>query len=250
MGRYNLIMESTSSQVVWITGAGSGMGRAAAVVAAPGNRVALSGRRTEALDETAAAVRAAGGDALVVPLDVKDASAVGGAHEQITDRWGAVTRLVLSAGLNSPRRAWQDQAIDEFEAIVATNLTGVARVIHDVLPGMRAAGDGVVVIISSYAGWHLSSSPGVAYSASKLGLAALASTLNAQEARHGIRTTLLCPGDVDTEFLRMRPHLPDAEARARMLSADDIGRAVGFVLASPPHVVIDELVVSPTSQHS
>ncbi|MDQ7993755.1 MAG: SDR family NAD(P)-dependent oxidoreductase [Propionicimonas sp.] len=239
-----------SSNVIWVTGAGSGMGRAAAHAAARGNRVAVSGRRADALEQTAALVREAGGEALVVPLDVTDDRGVRAAHAQIIDAWGPVARLVLAAGLNHPNRFWRDQSMADFETIVATNLTGVARLVQTVLPGMRAAADGVVVIVSSYAGWRLSSSPGVAYSASKLALAALASTLNSQEARNGIRSTLLCPGDVDTDFLRMRPQLPDAAARSRMLTADDIGRTIAFVLDSPPHVVIDELVISPTSQHS
>jgi NADP-dependent 3-hydroxy acid dehydrogenase YdfG len=247
MERYN--PDVTTSNVIWITGAGSGMGRAAATAVAPGNRVVLSGRRRDALDQTAALVREAGGEALAIPLDVADGDSVDTAAARIAETWGPVTRLVLAAGLNHPNRSWNDQTMTDFEAIVATNLTGVARAVHAVLPGMRAAHDGVVVIISSYAGWRISSSPGVAYSASKLALTALAATLNAQEARNGIRTTLLCPGDVDTEFLRMRPRLPDAAARSRMLTAADIGRTVAFVLDSPPHVVIDELVISPTSQH-
>lgn len=234
--------------MTWVTGAGSGMGRAAAVAAAPGRRVVVSGRRAEHLEETGRLVRAAGGTPLLLPLDVTDADAVSTAHDRIAGEWGPVDRLVLAAGLNSPRRSWADQDLAEFEAIVSTNLGGVVRVISAVLPGMRNAGDGVIVIISSYAGWRLSSSPGVAYSASKVALAAVATTLNGQEAGRGIRTTHLCPGDVDTDFLLMRPEVPGAQARSRMLTAEDIARCVTFVLDSPPHVVIDELVVSPTSQ--
>lgn len=224
------------------------MGRAAAVSAAPGAKVVLSGRRAEALAETAAAVQAAGGTALPLVLDVTDEAAVAEAHQRIAGTFGPVTRLVLAAGLNTPRRAWADQELNEFEQIVSTNLTGVVRVISAVLPGMRSTGAGTIVIVSSYAGWRLSSSPGVAYSASKIALSAVATTLNAQEARHGIRTTHLCPGDVDTDFLLMRPSVPGDEARATMLAAADIARCVRFVLDSPPHVVIDELVVSPLSQ--
>ena len=86
---------------------------------------------------------------------------------------------------------------------------------------------------------------GAAYSASKTALGPLVATLNAQENRHGIRACHLCPGDVDSDFLDRRPTVPGAGERAVMLSPEDVGRAVAFVLTSPPHVVIDELVISP-----
>ncbi|HET6826202.1 MAG TPA: SDR family NAD(P)-dependent oxidoreductase, partial [Amnibacterium sp.] len=134
-----------AGRVLWVTGAGSGMGRAAAVAAAAGGRrVALSGRRAEALDDVAQAVRAAGGEALVVPLDVTDVAAIEAAHDTIADAWGGVDDLVLSAGLNTPRRTWSDQRIDDFQAIVATNLTAVAAVVQASIEDLRAA-SGVVV---------------------------------------------------------------------------------------------------------
>jgi len=237
-----------SGRVVWLTGAGSGMGRAAAVaLGAQGRRVALSGRRPDALTETARLVTDAGGEALVVPLDVADPDAVAPARDAVRERWGRVDDLVLAAGLNTPRRVWADQDVPTFAAVVATNLTGVVATVDAVLPDLREAG-GQVVVVSSYAGWRFSPGAGVAYSASKTGLTAVCQSLNAQEAVHGVRACHLCPGDVDTDFLRMRPNVPDADARKVMLSAEDVARAVLFVLGSPAHVRIDELVMSPVSQ--
>ncbi|MGI3784729.1 MAG: SDR family NAD(P)-dependent oxidoreductase, partial [Janthinobacterium lividum] len=93
-----------SDRVLWVTGAGSGMGRASAVAAARGGRrVALSGRREDALAETAALVDAAGGKSFVVPLEVGDATAVAQARAAVAERWGRVDDLVLAAGLNNPR---------------------------------------------------------------------------------------------------------------------------------------------------
>lgn len=237
-----------AGRVLWVTGAGSGMGRAAAVsAAAAGWRVALSGRRAEALAETAAAIRQAGGEALELPLDVRDGASVSAALDRIRAEWGGVHDLVLSAGLNDPRRRWEDQRIDRFDEIVQTNLVAVARVIDAALPDLRGAG-GTVVVVSSYSGWRFSPGAGVAYGASKTALATLCATLNAEEAGAGVRACHLCPGDVDSDFLRMRPQVPDDVARSRMLTADDVARAVQFVLSSPPHVRIDELVISPVSQ--
>lgn len=238
-----------AARVLWVTGAGSGMGRAVSLsAAARGWRVALSGRRAAAVTETADLIAEAGGQSLTLPLDARDAQAVTSAHEAIIDTWGGVTDLVLAAGLNTPERYWSDQALVQFERIVATNLTAVARVIDTVLPDMRARRYGQVVVVSSYSAWRFSPYAGVAYSASKTALAAICQSLNAQEARHGIRSCHLCPGDVDTDFLHQRPEVPDAGARALMLAPSDVASAVLFVLEVPAHVRIDELVISPVSQ--
>jgi NADP-dependent 3-hydroxy acid dehydrogenase YdfG len=234
-------------RVLWVTGAGSGMGRSAAVAAAADRRVVLSGRRADRLQETATLVERAGGEAMVVPLDARDGGAVAGAYADIAAAWGRVDDLVLSAGLNTPRRTWADQSMDEVQDVIATNLTAVVRTVDTVLPDLRTAG-GQVVVISSYAGWRFSPLAGVAYSASKTALRSLCQTLNAQEAAHGVRACHLCPGDVDTDFLALRPQVPGGEARSVMLRPDDVGRAVAFVLQSPPWVRIDELVISPVSQ--
>ncbi|RZS91630.1 NADP-dependent 3-hydroxy acid dehydrogenase YdfG [Motilibacter rhizosphaerae] len=234
-------------RVLWVTGAGSGMGRASAVAVAAGRRVALSGRRRDRLEEVAALVEQTGGEALVLPLDARDPAALADAHDEIRSRWGAVGDVVLSAGLNAPRRTWADQSMTDVQAVLDTNFSAVVRAVDAVLPDLRTS-HGQVVVVSSYAAWRFSPGAGVAYSASKTALSAVCQTLNAQEAAHGVRATHLCPGDVDTEFLRLRPAEPGAEARARMLSPDDVARAVRFVLESPAHVRIDELVISPVSQ--
>lgn len=241
-------MGERNERVVWITGAGSGMGEASARrAAAAGWRVALSGRREARLAAVAEEIRAAGGIAIEVPLDVADRAAVAGARDAIVERLGRIDAVVLAAGLNSPRRRWQDQSMDEFDAIMQTNLTGPAAVIDAVLPQLREHA-GVAVFISSYSAWAFNPIAGVAYSASKKGLAELARTLNAQEAGAGVRACHLCPGDVATEFLEHRPSVPDAAARAVMLAADDVARSVQFVLDAPSHVRFDELVISPVSQ--
>ncbi|NNC13624.1 SDR family NAD(P)-dependent oxidoreductase [Planctomonas sp. JC2975] len=237
-----------SEKVVWITGAGSGIGSASArLAAAAGWRVALSGRRLEALEEVSAEIRAAGGEALVAPLDVRDRSAIARARDLVLDCFGRVDGLVLAAGLNSPRRHWSDQNMPEFEEILQTNLVGPAAVIDAALPQLRERA-GVVVVISSYSAWAFNPIAGVAYSASKKGLAELARTLNAQEAGAGVRACHLCPGDVATDFLNHRPNVPDVEARQRMLAPADVARSVQFVLDAPAHVRFDELVISPLSQ--
>ena len=241
------MLSMAATNVVWVSGAGSGMGRASAVeLARAGRRIALSGRRMQALEETAALVREAGGDALVLPLDVgrDDASA---AVDRIVQEWGRIDALVLAAGLNAPNRMWANQDIDEFERIIQTNTVGVARLVDAALPALRQAG-GVVVVISSYSGWTYSPMAGVAYGASKTALGVLTRSINTQEAGSGVRACHLCPGDVDSDFLALRPNVPDAAARAVMLSPADVAQAVKFVVDAPAHVRVDELVILPVSQ--
>ncbi|MGU3357459.1 SDR family oxidoreductase [Microbacterium sp. M4A5_1d] len=241
-------MTAAEARVTWITGAGSGMGRAAALALAPDRRLALSGRRQDVLAQTARDVADAGGEALVLPFDARDAGAVSTARDELLGRWGRIDELVLAAGLNSPRRTWATQSVDEVDQVIGTNLHGVIHVLDAALPALRASGSACVVVVSSIAAWRFSPVAGVAYSASKRALAAVCETLNAQESAAGIRVCHLCPGDVDTEFLSLRPEVPDDEARKRMLTPDDIGRTVRFVVDAPPHVRIDELVISPVTR--
>ena len=237
-----------TAKVLWTTGGGSGLGAASAVAAArDGWTVVLSGRRPDRLEEVADTVRAAGGSAEVLPLDVTDADAVTAARDRVLERHGRIDGLVLAAGLNTPARRWADQSLADVRAVLDTNTTAVVTVVDAALPALRASG-GVVVVVSSYAGWSFQPGAGVAYSASKTALGSIVRTLNQQEAEHGVRATHLCPGDVATDFLDQRPEVPDAAARQRMLQPEDVGRTVAFVLGAPGHVRIDELVLSPVSQ--
>jgi NADP-dependent 3-hydroxy acid dehydrogenase YdfG len=220
--------EPDDTPVVWVVGAGSGMGRAAALaIAESGRRVVLSGRRYEPLESLATAAAMADHAALVLQLDVGDAAAVEQAHSEIQEQWGRLDALVIASGVNVPQRSWADLTVREVEQVVDTNLLGVARVVGAALPSRFSPGSGV------------------AYGASKTALGALCASLNHDEAANGVRACHLCPGDVNTDFLEHRPTVPDAAARAAMLQPEDVARAVRFVLDSPPHVRIDELVLTP-----
>ncbi|NUS53073.1 MAG: SDR family oxidoreductase [Nocardioidaceae bacterium] len=233
----------------WGTGGGSGIGRASALAAAAGGwRVAVSGRRPDRVHAVAQEVEASGAEALALPGDVRRVEDVTKSAAAIERRWGRLDGLVLAAGTNTPRRTWSDQDLDELGDIVETNLVSVARVVQLALPHLRSSA-GAIVVVSSYAGWRFSPGAGVAYSASKTALASLCETVNAQEAASGVRACHLCPGDVDTDFLAQRPEVPEADARSAMLTPHDIARAVRFVLDSPAYVRVDELVISPVSQH-
>lgn len=235
----NASSDIISNRRVLITGAGSGTGAAAALAIAATHEVVLVGRREDRLQSVAASVRERGGRADVVACDLTATPAA-----ELLEKAGPVTDIVCAAGLNTPRRAWNDIVAEEFRAIVSTNLTSVAELVSAALPALRAA-RGTVVIVSSLSAWMTSPGAGVAYRASKMGLRALSDGLNEQEAVHGVRASLVLPGDIDSDFLSLRPQTPDAEARRKMLSPDDVASAIAFALDAPRHLRIDELVITP-----
>jgi NADP-dependent 3-hydroxy acid dehydrogenase YdfG len=230
-------------KVAWITGAGSGIGRAGAVeLAQAGARIVLSGRRSGQLDEVAAEIRSAGGAAETVPLDVGNKSAVAEAAAGI----GPVDILVNSAGINLPTRFWKNLTPESFQQIVDINLNGALYCIHAVLPAMRARKDGLVINVSSWAGRFETYMTGPAYNASKHAMAALTMSLNDEECVNGIRATVIYPGEVATPILKNRPKPPSPEEIARMLQAEDLGRTIRFIAEMPPRVCINEVLISPT----
>jgi NADP-dependent 3-hydroxy acid dehydrogenase YdfG len=234
-------------KVAWITGAGSGIGRAGALELAKGGaRLVLSGRRAEQLDEVAAAIAADGGAAETVPLDVADKDAVAAAAKNILARHGAVDILVNSAGINLPTRFWKNLTPESFRQIVEINLNGALYCIHAVLPAMRTRKDGLVINVSSWAGRFETYMTGPAYNASKHAMAALTMSLNDEECVNGIRATVIYPGEVATPILKNRPKPPSAEEIARMLQSEDLGRTIRFIAEMPQRVCINEVLISPT----
>jgi NADP-dependent 3-hydroxy acid dehydrogenase YdfG len=238
---------ASSSKLAWITGGGTGIGLAAArQLASQGWRVAISGRREAELQAACDAISAAGGSAEAVPLDVSDAAAVGRAAEGLLARHGSIGALVCSAGTNVPNRYWKDLTPEAFAKVSAINLNGVAYCVAAVLPAMRAAGGGSIVVVSSWAGWRYLPFTGAAYGATKQALAPLVESINDQEGGHGIRATHVCPGEVATPILRSRPVPPPEEDIARMLKPEDVGDAIAYAINAPAHVCLNELVISPT----
>jgi NADP-dependent 3-hydroxy acid dehydrogenase YdfG len=234
-------------KVAWITGAGSGIGRAGAgELARAGASVVLSGRRPSQLEEVAAEITAAGGKAEAAPLDVADKDAVARVAAGILGRHGHVDILINSAGINLPTRFWKTLTPESFAQIVGVNLNGALYCIHAVLPAMRARKDGLVINVSSWAGRFETYMTGPAYNASKHAMAALTHSLNDEECVNGVRACVIYPGEVATPILRNRPKPPSPEETARMLQAEDLGRTIRFVAEMPPRVCVNEILISPT----
>jgi NAD(P)-dependent dehydrogenase (short-subunit alcohol dehydrogenase family) len=242
-------MTTLAGKVAWVTGGGSGIGLAGATeLAKAGARIVISGRDAAKLDDAlGAALRlgAPAGAITALPLDVADAAAVTRVAATIEAAHGRIDILVNSAGINFPKRYWGETDATTFAQVVAVNLNGATYCTLAAAGGMRARREGTVINVASFAGWHFEYMTGPAYTASKAGMMALTHSFNIEEGVHGLRATALCPGEAATPILKNRPVEPSAQEKARMLQEEDLGRTIRFIAEMPPHVCINELVISP-----
>ncbi|WP_274627329.1 SDR family oxidoreductase [Arvimicrobium flavum] len=234
--------------VTWVTGAGSGIGRACAIAfAIAGSRLALTGRRPDALEETAALIRKTGApDPMLAQCDVTDADAVGLAYARIEQELGAPLVLVNSAGWNVTRRHWKDLTPQGASQVIDIDLKAMFYCTLAALPAMRRRGDGRIVHIASQAGVSLQTVSGPSYSAAKTAVVAMSANLNAEEGIHGIRSICISPGEVETPILDTRPKPPSAEERRLMLQPEDVAAAAVFCATLPLRACVTEMVLLPT----
>lgn len=234
-------------KIALVTGGGSGIGLGVArALAQEGCRVVISGR-SEAKLRAAASF---GGEPsmLTHPCDVADRRDVDRLAAWVADSLGTPDIVVNSAGINVARRKMAELDPVDFDRILAINCTGLFNVLHAVLPGMRERHNGLIVNISSIAGKRALPLAGPAYCASKFAATALGAAVGLEERPHGIRITNIYPGEVDTPILDQRPVPVPDEKKAQMVHPEDIGACVVLLASLPPHVVVPELVITPTYQ--
>jgi NADP-dependent 3-hydroxy acid dehydrogenase YdfG len=233
-------------QIAWITGGGSGLGLAAALeLAKAGAQVVITGRSAQTLREAEGQLKAAGrGEA--IQLDVSDRSAVERVAAEIGARHGRIDILVNSAGINVPRRHFETMALEDWDEVVAINLSGLFYCCYAAIPAMRSRKNGLIINISSWAGRYASHLTGPAYNATKRAVIAVTESINIEECANGIRATSILPGEVATPIMKKRPVPPSQQELARMLQAEDLGKAILFIATLPARACVNELVISPT----
>jgi NADP-dependent 3-hydroxy acid dehydrogenase YdfG len=229
-----------------VTGAGSGVGQATTLsLLREGWKVAALGRTRKTLEETRQLAAAMADNLSIHECDISDAEAVRQMSIEVLKSLGNVDLLVNAAGTNAPKRSLAELSLEDYHAMINTNLNGSYYCIQAFLPQMRARGQGTIVNIVSEAGKHASPKAGPAYVASKFGQAGLTQSINAEEKAHGIRACAIFPGDIDTPLLSKRPVVPDAAARQHMLKAEDLAQCVLLCVNLPPRAVIEEMIVRP-----
>ena len=211
-------------KVALITGAGSGMGRAAAeLFASEGARVVVTDVVDDAGNATVAAVRAAGGDATYVRADVSTWADCQAMVKCATDTYGGLHVLYNNAGifpaddggvLDTPESTW--------EKVMEINLKGVWLGCRAGIPAMIASGGGSIVNVASFVALMGAATAQIAYTASKGGVLSMTREIAVEYARRGIRANSLCPGPIQTPLLEEL--LSDPERRARRMVHIPMGR--------------------------
>ncbi|MBK8901988.1 MAG: SDR family oxidoreductase [Anaerolineaceae bacterium] len=190
-----------NGKVALITGAGSGIGQAAAqLLAEQGAKVALLGRTRSELEETAAAIQKNGDNTLIVEVDISDYEAMETAVTQTVDKWGRLDIVFANAGINGVWAPIEKLTPEEWEKTVRINLNGTFFTVKTAVPHLKKQG-GSVVITSSVNGTRMFSNAGAsAYATTKAGQVALAKMLALELAKHRIRVNVICPGAIETQI--------------------------------------------------
>jgi NADP-dependent 3-hydroxy acid dehydrogenase YdfG len=232
-----------------VTGAGSGIGQGVALaLARRGLRVALVGRDRAKLEATARQIEHVPDylAPLILPCDVADHVAVDAMVKEASAVLGAIDLLVCNAGTNVRDRSLAKLSHEDWDKLIATNLTGAFNLVHAILPGMRARKAGLIIQICSIAGKRASVLGGAGYSASKFGQAALGIALGREEGPNGICSTVIYPGEVNTPILDARPVPVPEDRKLAILQPEDVAAAVLFLVDLHPRANVPELVIKPT----
>jgi NAD(P)-dependent dehydrogenase (short-subunit alcohol dehydrogenase family) len=235
-------------KVVWVTGAGTGIGKAGALMfAREGATVALLGRRREPLQEAASEAATSGGATVVEALDVSDRGAVNAAAKRLLDRHKRVDILVNNAGINVVNRRLDEVTPEDWDRVLAINLTGAFNVAMAAMPAMRAQKDGLIINVASTAARRVSGAAGIAYSAAKFGMLGMSLSLTQEAWKFGIRTCCLCPDDVNTPIMSRRKVKYPPEVLAQFIQPEDMAETMRFVALMPKRTSIPEMVIYPTN---
>ncbi len=231
-------------KIAWITGAGSGIGEHTAVqLSKEGFTVILSGRTIKSLEDVSAKCN---GNSIIKALDVADSGQVKRVFSEIIKDHKKIDLLVASAGINTPERNWHNISHEDFDKVIKIDLNGIFYTNQVVLEKMKDQKSGLIINISSWAGKHVSTLTGPAYTSAKHAVNALTESINMEAGHFGVRACALCPGEVATPILDKRPIPVSEEEKEKMVQPEDCAKTIVFLSQLPSRVCINEITISPT----
>ncbi len=241
-------MSDIKGKVIAITGASSGIGEAAArLLAERGAKVVVGARRTERLAKLVADIKAKGGDARFLAVDVTKREEVQDFADFAKAEFGRVDVLVNNAGI-MPLSPMAAMKVDEWDRMIDVNIRGVLHGIAAVLPDMKARGKGQIINVASI-GAHVVVPTGAVYCATKYAVWAISEGL--RQENPDVRVTVISPGVVTTE---LGGDITEASAKEALvqfrkiaLTPDAIARAIAYAVEQPDDVDINEVIVRPTA---
>ena len=230
--------QALSGRIAVVTGGGRGIGAAIARhLAGLGATTIICGRHREKLEQTARHIHS---EAMV--CDVSDWNSVAALADRVSSTFGCLDILVNNAGIGGFGGPLHTMPIDQWDAILNTNLRGVFYTIRAFAPLMISSGGGHIINISSLAGKNPLPN-GAAYAASKWGLNGLSYSVAEELRGHNIRVSVICPGSTHTE---LSPH--EGKDPGKMLQADDIAHVVEMLVTQAPQSFVSEVLMRPTKK--
>jgi 3-hydroxy acid dehydrogenase/malonic semialdehyde reductase len=247
-------MESLKGKTVFITGASSGIGRAAALAfAEQGARLLLCARRIDRLTELAGELAAlpADPDVFTFRLDVRDPLAVAETLSNLPTEWRAIDVLLNNAGLSRGLTPVYENDPLDWDEMIDTNVKGLLHVTRHVVPGMIERGRGHVISLGSTAG-HQTYAGGAVYCASKAAEKAIMEGLRIDLIGKPVRATSIDPGMVETEFAQVRFRDEDKGRKLYQnitpLQPEDVADAIVYAATRPVHVNIHSILMTTIDQ--
>lgn len=241
-------------KIILISGATSGFGKATAELFAKNNyNLILTGRREDRLQKIAKDLSEQY-NVEVLPLcfDIRDQKAVEKAILSLGESWKNIDVLLNNAGLASGFGLIQDGEIDDWEKMIDTNVKGLLYLSKAIMPLMIANKSGHIINIGSTAGKEVYLNGNV-YCATKHAVDAISKSMRIDLLQHGIKVTQICPGAAETEFSEVRFHGDKERAKNvykgyKPMTAEDIASLIYFAATLPPHLCINDLVVTSLAQ--
>ncbi len=189
-----------SDKVAFITGAGSGIGKASALLfAQEGAKVVAMSRTLEEIEQTVAQIKETGGEAIAIATDISKSEDIQNAVKQTIETFGKIDIVFANAGINGVWAPIEQIGDDEWDKTIEINLRGTFMTLKYTFPHLKKQG-GAVLVTSSVNGTRVFKGERIAYSCTKAGQIVLVKSLAVEFALHGVRINAICPGAIDTEI--------------------------------------------------